>query len=160
MPGTKIKLIILVFVLVTSIPLRLQGLDLFMPLFIPMVVYYFALYNIEFASIYFFTLLGFFQDIMYGGHFGINALINFIFYLIIVSQRKILTKEPFPVIWLGFTISSFSIIIINSLVNYILYRRFIFSNAQIMQFLLSASIYPVIHMSISKLLNIVCKQQD
>jgi rod shape-determining protein MreD len=144
------KSFLMLLALMSAVPTRINGLQNFKPLLALTAIFYYTLYRPQLFSIYFIVFLGLFEDIIFGTVLGSNALINLVFYMITSAQQKFFLKEPFWVVWVGFTLSILIICCINWLLMWILVGKLLLSYDIVMQWLLTSSLYPIMHFLFSK----------
>jgi rod shape-determining protein MreD len=145
------KLLALLLIVVSFLPVHLTGISFFMPLFDIMIIYYWSIYNPKLFPRWFVLLMGILQDILCGLPLGITALSNLLLREVIVSRRRFFIKEPFMLIWLSFALFSFAISCLRWGVATIVLDHAFPIEAPLMQWLLTATLYTCMHWLFNKL---------
>jgi len=145
--NTRLAVFFVFFVLIIigSVNYQIYALASFFPLLTVMATFYFGVFCPDLLPKFMVFFIGIFQDILYGTPIGITSFLLLIYWGIIVSQRKFLVKEQFMVVWLLFILSLFLYMILSLVAHSVYYMGFMFSDAIIMQFVISALIYPIAH---------------
>ncbi len=147
-----------VFILIISAThLKLPGFSSFVPLFTVMAIFYWVIYAPNFFPKWFVFILGVFQDILYGTPLGISSLINVILWTIIFSQRRVLVRETFMVIWGIFIITALIVCLTNWLIYTFMFSEFMFYEAIFMQWALSVTLYPLMHRIFNGVFTLILK---
>lgn len=95
-------LIVCVLLLLSVLPLGLQGYGDVRPAFVLMAVYYWAIYRPYMLSPVGCFVTGLVLDLMTGGPVGLHALILVAVRTVTVSQQKLMLAQKFPVMWACF----------------------------------------------------------
>lgn len=145
-------LICLAVIILNNSLYKESNFQILMPNFIYIFFYYYLIMRPEIFSCYYALALGIIKDILDMEVLGMNALIFIIFWGIITSQNKFITKsKPFVVIWVGFLFSLVLISVFSFLLNAFLLNvasqpmHIIFS-----RFLLTVCFYTPIHWLLDK----------
>ncbi len=96
----------IVLVVASGFLLPFPHFSLVFPLFPVMAIYYWCLYWPALFPQWLVFLTGLLQDLLTGLPLGISALVFLLFRWLVMSQRRTLVKEPFAVIWGGFTVAA------------------------------------------------------
>lgn len=93
---------VLLSVFVSVLPYKVSNISLLIPLFTPMVVYFWSIYqpqNLPYIAV---LLLGLLKDIMENNSFGMSSLCLLLFQVMVRSQKQYIVNNSFVVIWAGF----------------------------------------------------------
>lgn len=90
-------------------------------------------------------LIGVIEDVIAGAPVGISPLLYLVVYSFILSQRRLLLKEPFPVVWGIFGISTLSYVAVTIAVYAGLFHRPWELKGPLIQWGITFAIYPFIH---------------
>ena len=146
---------VLLSIIIAILPYKIHNLSLLMPLFAPMVIYFWSIYqpqNLPYVSVF---LLGLLQDILENNVLGISSISLLLFQVMIGSQRKYIVNNAFIVVWAGFVFFLGIILLMPLALNYLnsdiqSYKfSVIFS-----QFLITIFVYVPIHWLLNKLNNL------
>lgn len=90
-------------------------------------------------------IIGFLEDVLYGSVLGLHPFLYLLIYLLVLSQRRLILKEPFPVIWAIFAFSTFVYTIL-SLLAFRLFEGHVYFGIQpFSQWLITVVVYPFFH---------------
>lgn len=89
-------------VLLSIFPFKFLHFAEVRPAFLLMAVYHWAVFSPQRLSPLAAFVAGFFLDLLAGGPLGMNALTLLCVQRITARQRKFLSAQPFPVLWMGF----------------------------------------------------------
>jgi len=146
----KISAIYLIAILFTIINLNGANSDNFFAAFLPsfeiMIIYYFCVYKEDVFGLWFVFFIGFLSDALVGAPLGISSLI----YIIIVKLSNIIAakqapKEDFISIFKEFVIFLNIILILKWLALSIYYKNFYNLTPFIIQIIISAATYILMH---------------
>ncbi len=154
------KIVAVLLIILSVIPLRIPGLAEFMPLFNVMIIYYWSIYRPELFPNWFVFALGIFQDALYGTPLGSTSLINLISRMAIISQRKIFVRESFLVVWSGFILFCLVISLLNWAIFSLFREHFMSIPMVLMQWVLSVVLYSCVHGVFSGILMILPDRQS
>ncbi len=139
------KIIAILLVILSFIPLGIPGAKTFFPLVDLMVIYYWCVYRPELMPNWFVFLMGLTQDAITGFPFGFNALNNLLFRSTTMFLKDKYSKESFVVVWQGFALMAASFMVF----KYGLFALVTGAMAPIgvifVQLLISIALYPVFH---------------
>lgn len=117
----------------------------FAPLTTLIFLFYWACYWPRLMHPAFIFVIGLLEDFISGGVVGVRSLLYLIIYLLILSQRRLILKEPFPVVWAIFAFST-AMYLLSSLLIYRMFDgAFSFSLAVLIQWMVTAASYPLLH---------------
>ena len=90
-------------------------------------------------------VIGFLEDSLSGGVIGLRSFLYLLIYMLVISQRRLILKEPFPVVWGIFGFSAFVYTLL-SLAAFRLFEGHMFIGWQpFSQWLMTVVVYPFIH---------------
>lgn len=139
------RLLAVVMVFVTSIPLSLPGVSYFVPMVDIMFVYYWCVYRPHVAPAWFLFVIGILRDSIAGAPLGIHALTNLLVRALVIFRRDAYFKQPFVILWQGFAMFAAVALLCKWVLFSFVYGNFLSVNMAFMQLLLSISIYPLVH---------------
>lgn len=146
---------VLLSIFISILPYQITDFSLLMPLFTPMVIYFWSIYQPQSLSYVVVFFLGLLKDILENNVLGVSALCFLLFQAMIRSQRLYIINNAFIVVWAGF-IFFLSIILLMPLALVYLsadiqpYKfSIIFS-----QWLITVFVYVPVHWLLSKLNNL------
>lgn len=117
----------------------------FAPLTTLIFLFYWACYWPRLMHPIFVFVIGLLEDCMSGGVIGIRSLLYLIIYSLVLSQRRLILKEPFPVVWIVFAVSSAFYVAASQLFFRLFEETFYFSSAPLLQWMITVAAYPLIH---------------
>lgn len=88
--------------IINFINYEISNLSLLIPLIIPMVIYFWSIYQPENLPYGIILLVGLFKDIIEGNVIGLSAIYMLIFQASVRSQKNYMVKHNFIVVWVGF----------------------------------------------------------
>ncbi|MCD6034762.1 MAG: mreD [Rickettsiales bacterium] len=139
------KLLAVSLVVLGFVPLHIPVISHFIPLVDIIVIYYWTIYRPDMMPHWFVFLLGVLQDIFLGFPIGISAFINLIFWMVLITQRRLFMKEPFVIIWVVFLVFSFGVALLKWAVMMVFMQEFVVPDIVALQWLLTVALYPLIH---------------
>lgn len=89
--------------------------------------------------------VGLLEDLLSGYPVGISPLLYLLIYGLIISQRRLILKEPFPVVWGIFAISSLFYMLAAKIAFRLLGGQPLMQMAPIVQWLATVMVYPFLH---------------
>lgn len=147
------KLLAVLLVLLTSIPLKIPGVAYFLPMVEVMMIYYWCIYRPDAMPNWFVFALGIFRDALAGVPLGVNALTNVLLRSAVVMMREKYIKVPFLFVWQGFMVFACMAMAVKWVLFSFIFDQLLGLNMAVMQLLLSVAVYPLFH----SLLNLVHK---
>ena len=102
-----LSLQICVLILLSTFPFKILHFADVRPAFLLMAVYYWAVYQPARLSPLAAFLAGLFLDLLFATPLGLNALTLLVLQRLATRQRKFLSGQTYPVVWLGFFLISF-----------------------------------------------------
>lgn len=140
-----LHLIAILFVIFNISDIRIAGFSNLFPLFDLMMIFYFAVFQNIF-SIWFIFLLGIWNDALNGNPLGLTALCYILLIkLFLFFNSKMMIRENFRQIWQQFTFFCFLFLLTKWILLSILNGSFYSPNSALMQFVLSSSLYILMH---------------
>ncbi len=137
--------ITLMFVLLSAVPLRLSGNDLFMPMFSIIAIFYWGLYKPRVLPYWFAFLLGLVQDALFGQPMGIISLLLLLFQAMVHTQRRVLAREAFWAIWFGFSMLTFTFFSLYWILVSLYEMKIMEWQPALLQWAATAAVYPLVH---------------
>ena len=98
--------ICLLFVLISTAPLRVPVLATASPLLPLMAVYHFGLFRPALLPHWLVLLFGLLLDLLSGGPVGVNAVVLLMVRHFVEANQRFLVDKPFAVIWFCFALAS------------------------------------------------------
>ena len=117
----------------------------FAPLTTLIFLFYWACYWPRLMHPLFLFAIGLLEDCLSGGVVGVRSLLYLIIYSLILSQRRLILKEPFPVVWGIFALSAFIYMLLSLFVFRFFDGAFSFSMALFIRWMVTVSVYPLLH---------------
>ncbi len=139
------SLLALVFALSLFLNAGIMPRPEFAPLTTLIFLFYWACYWPRLMHPLFLFLIGILEDCLSGGVIGIRPLLYLIIYTLVLSQRRLILKEPFPVVWAMFAFSAAIYMALSLLVYGLFDGVFSFSGALFVRWMVTVSIYPLLH---------------
>ncbi len=146
---------VLLSIIIAILPYKIHNSSLLMPLFTPIAIYFWSIYqpqNLSYISVF---LLGLLQDILENNILGISSISLLLFQVMIRSQRKYIVNNAFIVVWTGFAFFLAIILLMPLALNYL--NRDIQSykfSIILSQFLITIFTYVPVHWLLNKLHNL------
>ncbi len=144
---------ILGLTILMSLNFQVSYTGYYMPHLVLLAIYYWSLFYPSLMPYWLIFLLGLLFDIIFGLPFGASSLQFLILSWITKSQRDTVMKQPFITMW---GISCLILIVaalIQWAVNSLYYKQLYQISDVLIQFMLTATIYPLFH----KLMNLLFK---
>lgn len=138
-------LVALALVTVVTVNFPWPGVPFFPPLFLAMTVFYWAAYWPKLMPPWLVFLLGLFQDMLYGTLPGMTSCLLLLLWWGTASQRRYVVREPFPVVWLIFTVILALYTSLTWVIHLIYFRYSGWSETLYVQYLLTVAFYPCLH---------------
>ncbi len=139
------QLIVLITAFVVCLPSRVPGISAFMPLFLPMTVFFWVLYRPSTMSYWFLFIVGIAYDSVSGLPLCLTSLSLLLIRAIIGNIRTKYIRASLFVIYGQFALWLFFIMFIQWLIISILNYNMAGLNFAFMQYLLSVFAYPMVH---------------
>lgn len=117
----------------------------FAPLTTLIFLFYWACYWPRLMHPLFLFVIGLLEDALSGGVIGVRSLLYLIIYSLVLSQRRLILKEPFPVVWIVFAVSSAIYVFASQLAFRLFEGTFYFSSAPLLQWMVTVAAYPLLH---------------
>lgn len=119
-------LVCLAVIILNDSLIRVENFQILAPYFIYAILYYYLVKRPEVLSCFYILVLGIVKDIVDLDILGMNALMFLIFWGVVTSQNKYITKDkPFIVIWAGFLFSLIIISVFSFLLKYLMVNIFV-----------------------------------
>lgn len=141
----------LLLVFASFFPKRINGFADFVPLFAVISIYYWGLFKPESIPNWFLFLIGLFQDSVTGTALGTSALIFIVFRMVVISQRKVFSREQFWAMWVGFILLSVPVFSGYWLVLCFVHGTLMPMMAGIVQWAATAAFYPLVHVLFNRM---------
>ena len=93
----------------------------------------------------FLFVIGLVEDILSGGVIGLHAFLYILIYMLIISQRRLILKEPFPVVWSIFAFAALCYTLLTLVAYRIFEGHFFFGWQPFSQWLMTIVMYPFLH---------------
>lgn len=106
--GQSVVLLFLIFSFIDVSFLSSSGVK---PYFILLLIYYWSIHRPTFLNPIFIFFVGIFFDVIHGFPIGIHSLIFLVVQIATLSQRHFLAGQTYLVIWIGFFVTCFSVLI-------------------------------------------------
>ncbi len=143
--------ITMLFVLLSAVPLRMSGNDLFMPMFSVISVFYWSLYKPRVMPYWFAFALGLVQDALFGQPLGFMSLLLLLFKALVHTQRRMLAREAFWAIWFGFAMLTFTFFSLYWMIISLYQMKVLDWQPALLQWSATAASYPLVHIFFSAL---------
>lgn len=126
---------------------HVPGLSHIMPLLVMINIYYWCMFYPGVLPYWFLFLLGILQDTLSGMQLGFSSFINVLAAFVIIRKLRVFSTMSFAVIWLRFVELSLGVIALMWFMAAMLASqgRFPPVSYQILQWLSSCLIYPLLH---------------
>ena len=89
--------------------------------------------------------LGLLEDVLSGSVIGLHAFLYILIYIVIISQRRLILKEPFPVVWGIFGFTAFCYTLLTLLAFRIFEGHYFIGWQPFSQWLMTIVLYPFLH---------------
>ena len=136
-------LLALFFMMISIVAVQVPGWAKIAPLLSLMAIYHWAVYRLDLMPGYAVFILGFLQDTLSGTPLGLLTLVYLSVYSVVVSQKRYLIGKSFTIVWLGFALVSAGAMVLAWAIYSLLIGSFLELKALCYQYLLGASIYPI-----------------
>lgn len=111
-------LTVLFSILLGVFPYKIDNFSLLIPLFTPITIYFWTIYQPQHLSFIAVFLLGLLKDILEHNTLGVSSSSLLIFQAMVESQRKYIMARSFIVIWAGFIFFLSIILLIPEIFSY------------------------------------------
>jgi rod shape-determining protein MreD len=108
-------------------------------------LFYWACYWPRMLHPAFLFAVGLLEDILSGSVIGLHAFLYILIYMVVISQRRLILKEPFPVVWAIFAFTALSYTLLSLLAFRIFEGHFFFGWQPFSQWLMTVVLYPFLH---------------
>ncbi|NBV07049.1 MAG: hypothetical protein EBS06_07455 [Proteobacteria bacterium] len=140
-----LHLIAILFVIFNMSNIRIAGLSDIIPLFDLMAVFYFVVFKNVFG-VWFIFLLGIWSDALNGNPLGATSICYIVLTrLFLLLNSKLMIRENFRHIWQQFIVFCFCFLLMKWLILSIFSDDFYNVTRIVAQFILSSSLYVVMH---------------
>ncbi len=140
-----LHLVAILFVIFNVSDIRIAGLADLIPLFDLMAIFYFAVFKNVFG-VWFIFLMGVWNDALNGNPLGTTALCYiFLTKFFGLMNLKLMIRENFRQIWQQFIAFCFAFLLMKWLILSVFNGEFMNVGTAIVQFVLSSSIYVLMH---------------
>jgi rod shape-determining protein MreD len=143
--------LVLVLVMLQAVPWHLPGLAGIFPA-LPMIgIYYWSVYRPDLLvpSVAFVT--GLVDDVVLGGPIGISSLAFLVIQGMTASQTRFFNGKSFLVIWSGFALLAAVAMLVELVLDGLVFSRTPLVSALVIQYLLTVCLYPVVSWMFSRL---------
>ena len=137
-------LLALLLMIAGVVPLQLPGLAPIVPAWGLMAVYYWVFHRPDLLPPWTIFLLGLIQDLLSGGHLGVNAFVLLVAYAGIGSLRRFMADAPSGVIWANFLLIAAGAFFLSWCLNCLIAGRLIDPTPALLQCLTTVAFYPVL----------------
>jgi rod shape-determining protein MreD len=138
-------------VLFGSVPVHLPGISLIITSFSIINIFYWCVFYPESLPYWFLFLLGILQDSLVGKPIGLSSFLYIIFALILMSKHRILSKNSFSAVWLGFIMYSGVITVLEWVVMSLYSGRALPIKELSIGWCLACLAYPIMHFFLSRI---------
>lgn len=153
-------LITLALVLLMAIPKRSLLASDMLPAFPLIAAYYWGLFREQLMPYWFLFVLGLLQDALMGLPLGASSLVFLMFRMLVVTQKRLIARETFWGLWVGFLLMSLIAFAGYWLVLSLYHDAWLPLRASMMQWLLTAASYPLIHVLFTRLYRLLPKEKQ
>ena len=108
-------------------------------------LFYWACYWPRMIHPAFLFALGLLEDVLSGSVIGLHAFLYILIYIVIISQRRLILKEPFPVVWGIFGFTAFCYTLLTLLAFRIFEGHYFVGWQPFSQWLMTIVLYPFLH---------------
>jgi rod shape-determining protein MreD len=143
--------LVLILVIMQAIPWHLPALAGVVPA-LPMIgIYYWSVYRPDLLvpSVAFAT--GLVNDVVLGGPIGISSLAFLVIQGMTASQTRFFNGKSFLVIWSGFALLAAAALLVELVLDGLVFSRTPLVSALVIQYLLTVCLYPVVSWLFSRL---------
>lgn len=150
----------LLCIILSLIPNQIPYWSSFFPMFDLLFLYFWCVYRPQLMPLWFVFVLGIIQDAVYGTFtdsnlniiMGTTSFILILYRTSTISQQKVLIKERFIMVWLGFLVLSLAAVFLEWLLFMIFSGQFYWSHKLLIQWAITVLLYPVLHVFNYKIL--------
>jgi rod shape-determining protein MreD len=135
-------LLTVVLVILSALPLGLPGLPMVMPWLALMAVFYWTVHRPDLLPGGAVFLLGILQDAVSGTALGFHAALLLGVHWVVLTQRWVLYRKSFNVVWWGFSLVATGAAVGAWLLGSIIAWRIVDPNPVLLQLLLTIALYP------------------
>lgn len=93
---------VILSMLLSILPYKINSFSLLMPHIVLIVIYYWSIFQPQKLPYLFILVIGLFKDIIESDVLGLNGMYFLVFQVITRSQRKYIASKPFIVVWVDF----------------------------------------------------------
>ncbi len=129
-------------VLLTVLPIGLPSLNVVMPVFTLMSIYYWTLARPDLMAAPFIFLIGLFQDSLSGAPMGLSAMVFLSGHYFVISQRRLLAGQAFALTWFGFSVLAIMASTFAWIIVCVFYTRLVPIGPSAVQAFLTIVLYP------------------
>ncbi len=145
---------VILSILLSILPYKINGFSLLMPHIVLIVIYYWSIFQPQRLPYLFILLVGLFKDIIGNNVPGLNAVYYLLFQVMVRSQRKHIASKPFIVVWADFMFCLGVILVLPLLFTHFNANIHSFELSIIFsQWLITIFVYVPMHSLLSKLNN-------
>lgn len=135
----------ILMILISCFSFRIEGMPWFKPSYEVIFIYYWCNFRPNAIPTWFVFLLGVIQDSLYGMPLGTSSFTNLVLQGFIISQRRIIAKKPFMVVWIGFILTSLFTEIFKWGLACLIFDYIFSIEYLVVEWLLTVAIYAWIH---------------
>lgn len=114
------------------------------PFFILMALYYWSIYRPSLLHPFVVFLYGFIFDIVLGFPLGLHSILFLVIQWVIKSQRLFFMGQTYLVVWIGFTVTTFSALLIEWIFFSVLSAGFVPYSAMINNLVITVFLFPLV----------------
>lgn len=140
----------LLLVFGSHFPKHLNLFSDYVPLFAVISIYYWVLFKPPLMPFWFLFGLGLLQDALSSTPLGTSSLVFMLFRIIVLSQRRIFSRERFWAVWFGFMLLSLLAFFGYWTILSIAAKQMVPVVAGVVQWLATVAFYPLIHILFNK----------
>jgi rod shape-determining protein MreD len=141
-----IRLLTILWIVFSCISLKIAGLSHIIPAFDIIFIFYWTIYYPAIFPFWFIIVISCILDILQGMPFSVSSLVNVIFQITVIMQKRFFIKNPFIVVWFGFILFSLGSCALKWIILSALKGEVIILKAVIIQWLFTLAAYPWVHL--------------
>jgi rod shape-determining protein MreD len=135
----------IVFLLIMLSPPRVIQQLTVSPLYMACIIFYYNIYHTNIFHLTACLIFGYIQDVLSSTDLGTYMIINLISFITVSAQRKLLAKDSFGAVWIGFALFMLIIGGAYSVIG-LIFNRLTSISPIITTVLLTVACYPIIHL--------------
>ncbi len=115
------------------------------PLYMACIIFYYNIYHANVFRLAACLIFGYIQDVLSGNEIGIYMIINLISFITVSAQRRLLAKDSFGAVWVGFALFMLIIGGAYSAIG-LIFNQLASISPIVMEILLTVACYPIVHL--------------